>query len=66
VVADAGIGAAGHEKRDPEYVLNTRQPSYIPQMWQDYFGGAEALQGRYELQQITTRYGRVLGMWRKL
>jgi hypothetical protein len=60
---EMGTGAAGHEKRDPAYVLG-RRPTYIPQMWEDYFGGADALRGQYELVTITTRYGRMLEMWR--
>jgi arabinofuranosyltransferase len=59
-----GAGPAGHEKRDPAYVLDVRRPTYIPQMWEDYFGGAEALRGRYQLITITTRYGRTLAMWK--
>ena len=65
-VSDMGSGVAGHEKRDPAYVINERQPTYIPQMWDDYFGGAEALRGRYRLITITTRFGRELGMWELL
>jgi hypothetical protein len=65
VAVDMGEGAAGHEKRDPAYVLDVRQPTYIPQMWEEYFGGADALRGRYELITLTTRYGREIGLWRK-
>jgi len=61
---DMGDGAAGHEKRDPAYVLNVRKPTYIPQMWEDYYGGPDALRGRYQLITITTRYGREIAMWR--
>jgi hypothetical protein len=60
---EMGSGPAGHEKRDPAYVLS-RRPTYIPQMWEDYFGGAEALRPTYELITITTRTGRPIGMWR--
>lgn len=65
VALEMGEGAAGHEKRDPAYVLDVRQPTYIPQMWEDYFGGADALRGRYQLITITTRYGREIGMWQR-
>jgi arabinofuranosyltransferase len=63
---DMGTGVAGHEKRDPDYVLNERKPTYIPQMWDDYFGGAPALEGSYRLITITTRYGREIGMWERV
>lgn len=62
-VADMGSGVAGHEKRDPAYVLNIRRPTYIPQIWDDYFGGAPALRSQYDLVIITTRSGREIGMW---
>jgi len=62
-IADMGAGIAGHEKRDPAYVLDERRPTYIPQIWDDYFGGAPALRGRYRLEPITTRSGRELLMW---
>ncbi|GAB4173692.1 MAG: hypothetical protein Fur005_35500 [Roseiflexaceae bacterium] len=63
IAPEMGSGPAGHEKRDPAYVLS-RRPTYIPQMWEDYFGGAEALRPTYELITITTRTGRPIGMWR--
>ncbi|NTU86375.1 MAG: hypothetical protein HGA45_44770, partial [Chloroflexales bacterium] len=44
-----GGGVAGHEKRDPAYVLDVRRPTYIPRIWDEYFGGAAALEGRYTL-----------------
>lgn len=62
-VADMGSGVAGHEKRDPAYVLNVRRPTYIPQIWDDYFGGAPALRDQYDLVLVTTRSGREIGMW---
>jgi hypothetical protein len=65
VAVDMGEGAAGHEKRDPAYVLDVRKPTYIPQMWENYFGGADALRSRYELITLTTRYGREIAIWRK-
>lgn len=36
-VADMGAAKAGHEKKDPEYVLNSR-PNYILREWDAYFG----------------------------
>jgi arabinofuranosyltransferase len=60
-----GEGVAGHEKSDPAYVLNERKPTYIPQMWEDYFGGPDALAGNYKLITITTRYGREVAMWKR-
>ena len=65
-VPDAGEGAAGHEKRDPAYVLDVRRPTYIPRIWDDYFGGPGALRGRYELIAATTRYGREIELWRRV
>lgn len=62
-VADMGAGVAGHEKRDPAYVLGVRRPTYIPQIWDDYFGGPGALRERYTLTPIVTRSGRELQMW---
>ena len=35
-VPDMGEGKAGHEKRDPAYVLS-RNPDYILVVWEDYF-----------------------------
>ncbi len=65
-VEDMGAGTAGHEKRDPEYVLNERQPTYIPRMWEGYFGGEQVLRGQYHLITIQTRYGRELELWERL
>ena len=56
--------APGHEKRDPAYVLDVRRPTYIPRIWDDYFGGPGALRGRYELITVTTRTGRAIELWR--
>ncbi len=64
-VATIGSGTAGHEKRDPDYVLNIRHPNYIPQIWDDYFGGASTLQKNYSLIRIQTRYGRELSLWKR-
>ncbi len=64
-VEDMGAGTAGHEKRDPEYVLNERQPTYIPRMWDGYFGGEQVLRGQYNLITIQTRYGRELELWER-
>ncbi len=63
---DMGVGAAGHEKRDPDYVLHVRQPTYIPRMWDDYFGGEEVLEAHYTLMKIRTRYGREMELWKRL
>lgn len=65
-VADMGSGTAGHEKRDPDYVLNERRPTYIPRMWDGYFGGEQILQKQYTLIVIETRYGRKLELWKRL
>lgn len=65
-VEGMGAGAAGHEKRDPEYVLNVRRPTYIPRLWEEYFGGAAALQDQYELIDIRTRRGFDMQLWRRL
>ena len=67
-VEGMGMGVAGHEKRDPEYVLNVRKPTYIPALWVEYFGGAQALEwaGLYARETIVTRYGRRLAIWRRL
>jgi arabinofuranosyltransferase len=64
--ADIGAGTAGHEKRDPVYVLDVRRPTYIPQIWDDYFGGEIGLRGRYTLITIRTRYGRELKVWKRI
>ncbi len=66
VVEGMGSGAAGHEKRDPEYVLNVRKPTYIPQFWEDYFGGANILRDNYELIDIRTRRGYGIHLWKRL
>lgn len=66
VVDGMGSGAAGHEKRDPEYVLNVRKPTYIPQFWEDYFGGAGVLRKNYELIDIRTKRGYNVYLWKKL
>lgn len=62
---DMGAGTAGHEKRDPAYVLNERRPTYIPKMWDEYFGGEAGLRGRYTLISVSTRYGRTLEFWKR-
>ncbi|MGA7732330.1 MAG: hypothetical protein WCD37_13805, partial [Chloroflexia bacterium] len=36
-VENMGEGKAGHEKRDPAYVLNVHKPDYIYALWADYF-----------------------------
>ena len=60
-----GSGPAGHEKRDPTYVLYERQPTYIPRWWEDYFGGPQVLRELYEPISVTTRYGRTIELWRR-
>lgn len=64
-VAEMGSGVAGHEKRDPAYVLNERRPTYIPQIWDEYFGGAAGLRDRYRLITVTTRSGRRIQLWER-
>jgi hypothetical protein len=64
-VENMGQGIAGHEKRDPEYVLNMRRPTYIPKMWEDYFGGKAVLNQQYQLITITTRSGYELELWKR-
>jgi arabinofuranosyltransferase len=64
--ADIGAGTAGHEKRDPVYVLDVRRPTYIPQIWDEYFGGEIGLLDRYRLITIRTRYGRELKLWKRI
>jgi hypothetical protein len=66
-VEGLGSGVAGHEKRDPEYVLHQRKPTYIPGIWTDYFGGSEALKatGLYTRQEVVTRYGRRIVLWKR-
>lgn len=53
-VDNMGEGKAGHEKRDPTYVLNVRRPDYIYALWADYFDPLkDQLQENY--QQILLR-----------
>jgi arabinofuranosyltransferase len=47
-VPDMGSEVAGHEKRDPAYVL-ARRPDYILATWQDYFSPIAG--------QVTSQYG---------
>ncbi|MBV9791709.1 MAG: hypothetical protein JOZ51_26160 [Chloroflexi bacterium] len=67
-VEDMGSGVAGHEKQDPDYVLNERKPTYIPGIWTEYFGGSQALKntGLYERQEVITRYGRRIVLWKRI
>ncbi len=60
-----GEGVAGHEKRDPVYVLEVRRPTYIPRIWEEYFGGEAALRGQYEPVVVTARTGRALALWER-
>jgi hypothetical protein len=64
-VPDMGAGVAGHEKRDPDYVLFVRQPTYIPQIWEAYFGGPEVLNEFYRPITVLTRSGRELPLWER-
>lgn len=61
-----GSGTAGHEKRDPAYVLDVRRPTYIPQMWEEYFASGPSLRNRYILVTMQTRYGRELRLWQRM
>ncbi|GIV97972.1 MAG: hypothetical protein KatS3mg057_2629 [Herpetosiphonaceae bacterium] len=67
-VENMGGGTAGHEKRDPEYVLHIRRPTYIPALpdWSNYFGGPEVLRQYYKLISIRTHTGRELLLWKRL
>lgn len=65
-VEGMGQGVAGHEKRDPAYVLDERRPTYIPRIWDEYFGGPAALRDRYRLIVVTTRTGRAVQLWERL
>ena len=64
-VASMGQGVAGHEKRDPAYILDQRRPDYIPRSWETYFGGAATLEPHYRLISIPTRSGRSLELWER-
>lgn len=64
-VESMGTGAAGHEKRDPSYILNIRQPTYIPSLWEDYFGGSAVLQAYYDSIDIRTERGFHLELWKR-
>ncbi len=64
-VASMGQGVAGHEKRDPAYILDQRRPDYIPRIWEAYFGGAATLEPRYRLIGVRTRSGRSLELWER-
>ncbi|MFQ3663122.1 MAG: hypothetical protein SNJ69_12100, partial [Chloroflexaceae bacterium] len=60
-----GRGVPGHEKRDPDYILNRRRPTYIPRIWDEYFGGPAALEPSYRLIRVVTRSGRALELWER-
>ncbi len=60
-----GRGVPGHEKRDPDYILNQRRPTYIPRIWDEYFGGPAALEPSYRLIRVVTRSGRALELWER-
>ncbi|MGQ9926550.1 MAG: hypothetical protein ACUVS4_06720 [Chloroflexaceae bacterium] len=64
-IAGMGEGLPGHEKRDPGYVLNERRPTYVPRIWDDYFGGPAALEPSYRLIRVVSRSGRALELWER-
>jgi len=64
-IAGMGEGVPGHEKRDPGYVLDQRRPTYIPRIWDDYFGGPAALEPSYRLIRVVSRSGRTLELWER-
>ncbi|MCX7791210.1 MAG: hypothetical protein N2378_11270, partial [Chloroflexaceae bacterium] len=64
-IAGMGQGVPGHEKRDPGYVLHQRRPTYIPRIWDDYFGGPAALEPSYRLIRVVSRSGRALELWER-
>jgi hypothetical protein len=48
-IENMGEGKAGHEKRDPAYVLNVHRPDYIYALWAHYFDPlADQLNADYE------------------
>jgi arabinofuranosyltransferase len=56
-VDDIGTGKAGHEKKDPEYVLSQR-PDYIVREWEMYFGDkAPAVENLYSNSTVRTPTG---------
>lgn len=64
-IASMGQGVPGHEKRDPGYILHQRRPTYIPRIWDDYFGGPAALEPSYRLIRVVSRSGRALELWER-
>ncbi|MCS6880816.1 MAG: hypothetical protein RMK84_11890 [Oscillochloridaceae bacterium] len=64
-IAGMGEGVPGHEKRDPGYILHHRRPTYIPRIWDDYFGGRAALEPSYRLIRVVSRSGRALELWER-
>lgn len=64
-IAGMGAGVPGHEKRDPGYILDQRRPTYIPRIWDDYFGGPAALEPSYRLIRVVSRSGRTLELWER-
>ena len=64
-IAGMGEGVPGHEKRDPGYILDQRRPTYIPRIWDDYFGGPAALEPSYRLIRVVSRSGRTLELWER-
>lgn len=60
-----GSGAPGHEKQDPAYILNVRKPTYIPSLWENYFGGSAVLQANYNSIDIRTERGFYLELWQR-
>jgi hypothetical protein len=45
--------------------LFVRQPTYIPQIWEAYFGGPEVLNEFYRPITVLTRSGRELPLWER-
>ena len=56
-VEDMGSSVAGHEKRDPAYVLS-REPDYILATWEEYFSALPgAIASRYDYETVRSPTG---------
>jgi arabinofuranosyltransferase len=56
-VEDMGSSVAGHEKRDPAYVLG-REPGYILATWEEYFSALPgAIASRYDYETVRSPTG---------
>ena len=56
-VENMGSFVAGHEKRDPAYVLS-REPSYILATWEEYFSALPgAIASRYDYETVRSKTG---------